>query len=85
MRGNIMLFYDASYIPWLLYTGGAFGLFLLLTTLSAGRGVVFKDISQEHGNVPYTLKILTYIACVPMSAVLVMMIGSGFYHKIMSL
>ena len=80
-----MLFYDATYIPWLIYTMVPFFVFLIITTTATEKDVNFKDIGPEHGNGPFYFKLLTYAAAVPMTGVLILMIGSGFYHKIMSL
>jgi hypothetical protein len=80
-----MILYDASYIWWVIYTAVPFFALLILTTLATEKGVNFKDIGPEHGDWPYRLKFLTYVAVLPMSSVLLLSIGSGYYNAFTSL
>jgi hypothetical protein len=80
-----MILYDPSYFWWLVYAAVPFIIILIITNSMTDRDVKFRDIGPEHGDGPYRMKVFTYVSAVPMFAVLVLMVGSGYYHALTSL
>jgi hypothetical protein len=69
--------YDDAYMPYLLIVFIPTILFMVAASVMAPKGVVFKDITRDHGQGAYVASRAAYGFGALTSLVLVIMIGSG--------